>query len=296
MRSRRPLLAAALLLAAFLLVPAAVGAEELAALEGIVHDYQNALPVWMQQVGPHASRLFALLATLEICWAAIAWALNPAHATLGGLLRKALLLGILFAAVQLYPFWLPPVVKSFEVAGQSASAQPTLNPSEVVGRGIYVGTALQFRAARSGLLLHQPALVLGSITSLLVILAYIAIAAQLVLALTETAIVLATGPFFLAFAAFRGTAQIADNFLAYALHVGIKIFFLYLLVAVGIHLTSVWSDYLLLTLTDPFDLTVYSQILAGALVLAFLVWRIPGEIASRLSGGVGFRIREALSE
>jgi type IV secretion system protein TrbL len=288
--------AALLFLAAFVLLPVAAGAEELKALDGIVRDYQNALPHWFVQLGPHASRLFALLATLEICWAAIAWALNPAHATLGGLLRKALLLGILFAAVQLYPFWLPAVVKSFEVAGQSASAEPTLNPSDVVGRGIHIGTALQLRAASFGLLAHPAALITSSFTSLIVIIAYIAIAAQLVLALTETAIVLATGPFWLAFAAFRGTAQIADNFLAYALHVGIKIFFLYLLVAVGVHLTSVWADYLLLTIFDPFDLTIYSQILAGALVLAFLVWRIPGDVASRLSGGVGFRIREALSE
>ena len=79
---------------------------------------------------------------------------------------------------------------------------------------------------------------------------------------------LGAGVLFLGFSAFRGTASFAENLIAYAFHVGVKIFFLYLLVAVGVHLTSVWADYLLLTILDPFDLTIYSQILAGSLVLA----------------------------
>src|SRR6202035_2496260 len=88
---------------------------------------------------------------------------------------------------------------------------------------------------------RNPAMAIyGAIAAFLVAMSYTAIAAQLVLVLVESYVVLGGGVLFLGFAAFRGTAGFAENLIAYTFGIGIKIFLLYLIVGLGTQIARGW--------------------------------------------------------
>ena len=102
--------------------------------------------------------------------------------------------------------------------------------------------------------------------------------------LVETYIVLTGGCIFLGFAAFRGTATFAENYLLYAFRTGTKLYLLYLLVGVGTGLARQWAALQFVPDTTVFapSLAPHFQVLAGSLIFCLLVWKIPGGVASRL--------------
>src|SRR5260370_10141870 len=92
-----------------------------------------------------------------------------------------------------------------------------------------------------GVMLRSPAMAMfGALAALIIALAYVAIAAQLVLVLIESYVVLGGGVLFLGFSAFRGTAAFAENLIAYTFGVGIKVFLLYLIVGLGSQIAKSW--------------------------------------------------------
>src|SRR5207244_11166402 len=124
-------------------------------------------------------------------------------------------------------------------------------------------------------------------------LAYIVIAAQLVLALIESYIVLGGGVLFLGFAAFRGTAAFADNLIGYTFGVGVKVFLLYLIVGLGSQIAKSWIP-LIQSSTFFGPTSPLLEVLGGALIFAILAVRVPHVVAHRLSGHATFGIAHAL--
>src|SRR5258708_18818630 len=87
---------------------------------------------------------------------------------------------------------------------------------------------------RGGVFLQGPAMAIyAALSAFLLALCFMVVAAQLTLVIIESYIVLGAGGLFLGFAAFRGSASFAENLIAYAFDVGLKIFFLYLVVGIG---------------------------------------------------------------
>jgi type IV secretion system protein TrbL len=296
-RRRTPVALAALLV----IFVALAGARPAAAdpiLDGIVRGYQGASSSWLARVAPLARTLFASLAALELVVSAIVWLLRSESldGIFRGLARKFLLLGFFYALIALFPMFVPTVLYGLEQAGQQASGSLALSPSGVIDQGVFVTAQLFDNLTTAGLLAHPAGALLWPIVSLIVFLAFIAIAAQLVLALVESAFVLSAGALFLGFAGFRATATLADNFVLYAFQVGTKIFLLYMLVAVGQDLVGAWTrDLLDAGFFSTSGLQATLRILAGSVIYAFLVWRIPGHVAGFLTHNAQFRFRDALS-
>jgi type IV secretion system protein TrbL len=144
-----------------------------------------------------------------------------------------------------------------------------------------------------GVMLKDPAMaVYGALAAFVVALAYTAIAAQLVLVLVESYIVLGSGVLFLGFAAFRGTAAFAENLIAYTFGVGIKVFLLYLIVRLGSQIAQGWIP--LIRSSDFFGpVSPLLQVVGGAIIFAVLSIRVPNAVAARLSGGSSFGIAHA---
>ena len=299
MSARRSIAPAALAFTAAALVlafarPAA--AEPI--LDGIVRTYQDAGSLWLARVAPLARTLFASLAALELVVAAIVWLLHSesVDGILRGLARKFLLLGFFYALIALFPMFVPYVIYSFEKAGQSASGSLALSPSAVVDQGVFVAAQLFDNVTTAGLIAHPAGALLWPLVALIVFLAYVVIAAQLVLALVESYFVVTSGSLFLGFAGFRATATLADNYLLYAFQVGVKIFLLYMLVAVGQDFTAAWTrDLLDAGFFSDSGLRASLRVLAGTVIYAFLVWRIPGHVAGFLTQNAQFRFRDALA-
>jgi len=273
-------------------------------IDGLVRDYQSAAGSWLERIVPMAERTFALLATLELAVSGLWWALgrDGLDAALAALLRKFVLLSFLFSLIYLFPLWVPAITRGFEAAGQSASGTGAVNPAQVLDLGITIASNLLLSFGAVGFLADPTGNLVAAATALLVVLAYAAIAAQICMTLVETYIVLTGGVLFLGFAGFRGTAPFAEGYLLYAFQTGIRVYLLYLLVGVGTALSREWAALPL----GPGgggggggagavpSLAPHFQLLAGALVFALLVWRVPGAVAARLTQGAGFRLGEAL--
>ena len=296
-RARSRTLALATLIALALGLLLALPAAASGVLDGVVRTYQSNSSLWIERVAPLARQLFASLAALEFIVAGIVWLVEgkAADAILRSLVFKVLLLGFLWTTIAFFPSFVPRITAGFEQAGQEASGQVAVSPSEVVDQGMVVVAEIVNDLTFSGLLAHPAGLLFFTLVALIILLAYVSIAAQLVLVLVEAYIVVSGGIFFLGFAGFRATATLADNYLLYALQVGIKIFLLYLLVAVGGDFSDDWARSLSDASFSPVNFRPLFEVLAGALIYAFLVWRIPSHVAAQLTQNAQFRLRDALA-
>ncbi|MBT8248202.1 MAG: type IV secretion system protein, partial [Acidimicrobiia bacterium] len=106
-------------------------------LNDIGNAYANATVPWLETLLPMAQRLFLLLATIELIWSGIWWAMatRQDEIVLVRLLRKVVTIMFLYTVVLFAPSWIPMIVSSFVRAGQVASGFETLNPSTVLQQG-----------------------------------------------------------------------------------------------------------------------------------------------------------------
>jgi type IV secretion system protein TrbL len=283
-----------------LAVPAAALAQstpDAGILDGLVHAYQDTSSSWLARIQPLAQSTFAILATLELAVSGLFWALGreSLDAVAAALLRKFLVLAVLFSLLTLVPLWLPTVPLGFEAAGQAASATTAVNPSLVLALGNTIAARMLLSFGAYGILVNPVGVMVASLTAFFVAVAFCLVAAQLCLTLIETYLVLSGGALFLGFAGFRGTAPLAEGYLAYAFQVGARIYLLYLLVGVGTGLAQQWAmlDFSPGLGAQP-SLVNHFQVLCGSIIFCLLVWILPRTIASRLVQGLSFHLAGAL--
>jgi type IV secretion system protein TrbL len=291
---RRPALAGALAATTLLLAaqPAAAGA-----LDDLLRGYDQASRSWLEALVPIAQRTFGILAGLEIAVGALMWVIHQRSLDqmLLGFIRKILVLGLFYAFLSEFPLWLPNIVRGFEAAGQAAGRTGDLSPSGVMKVGVDLAVRLMQAASDAGFLL-LPVAFLPQLIVLAVLLAYVCIAAQLVMTLVESYLVVAGGVVFLGFAAFRGSAPLADKYIVYAVQIGVKLFLLYLLVGTGMALTGGWAQELAQLGRPGASWQALFDVLAGSLVFALLVWRVPTHASHFLTQNVHVNLREALAD
>jgi type IV secretion system protein TrbL len=208
-------------------------------------------------------------------------------------LLKFALLAFLLTLISSFTFWFPPIMNGFATAGERAIGTGVVTPSEIVDIGR--ATAMKVLSTLdAGVMLRDPAMAIyGALSAFVLSLAYIAIAAQMLLVWIEAYIVLGAGVLFLGFSAFRGTASFADNLVAYTFHVGIKVFFLTLIVGIGRELARSWIP-LIDASTFFGSASPLLQIVGGAVIFAVLTIRVPNVAAARLAGHANVGIANAL--
>lgn len=265
-------------------------------LDGIATQYRDAARLWRPRLIPIAQRLFMLLASIEFALSGMIWALrrDSLDDIAAKFLLKFTLVAFLLALITSFTYWIPPIVNGFAAAGERAiGAGGTVSPSGVIDIGRETSLSI-LEALDAGVMLSNPAMaVYGAIAALIVALAYTAIAAQLVLVLVESYVVLGGGVLFLGFSAFRGTATFAENLIAYTFGVGIKIFLLYLIVGLGTQIARSWIP-LIESSTFFGPASSLLQVVGGSIIFAVLSIRVPNAVASRLSGSSSFGIANAL--
>jgi type IV secretion system protein TrbL len=265
-------------------------------LDGIRQTYQTAARGWLPRLVPIAQRLFVLLAGLEFAVSGAVWALRRESLddVAAKFLLKFTLVAFLLALITSFQYWIPPLVDGFAVAGERAIGQSTtVSPSDVIDIG-RENAMLILKTLHASVILQDPAMaVYAALSAFVLALAFMAVAAQLTLVMIESYIVLGAGVLFLGFSAFRGTASFAENLIAYALHVGVKIFFLYLIVGIGTQLAESWPA--LIQSSDFFGpLSPLFQVVGGALIFALLSIAVPNTVASRLATRPSIGIAHAL--
>lgn len=138
--------------------------------------------------------------------------------------------------------------------------------------------------------------------------AFIVIAAQMVLAKVEMYIVMSAGAFFLGFSAFRITAGLAENVVRYAASIGVKLFFIQIMAGVAQRLAPGWKQVADQMVYCPFsalacpspvnqpwvNLSTLALLIGSIVIFAYLAWKIPGTMASRLTGDMQIGVTRAL--
>jgi type IV secretion system protein TrbL len=111
--------------------------------------YASASVGWLQILLPIAQNLFLLLATLELAWSGIWWALarRQEDVVLIPMLRKVVQLMFFCSLLLLAPSWIPTIIGSFAHAGQLASGFGALDPDTVLQQGISIAVTMYFKVA-----------------------------------------------------------------------------------------------------------------------------------------------------
>jgi len=273
-------------------------------LTDIVSQYESASHSWIEQSADITRNLFATLVALELAVTLVVGLLRFIGGSAGvgklsaALLQKIAYIGLFWAFLTSFPLWIPKIIESFDQAGATISGTVGLQPSLVLDRGVFLCALLMYALQQLGLLdslAAMPSSFLVYLASLGILVCFALIAARLVEALVKSYLVLAGAVWFLGFAPFRFTAPLAENYLITVIRVGVQIFVQYLLVAVGQAITMQWiAAFQSYTPDQGFRLPL--TVLGGAIVYAWLVVKVPSELAYSLTAPTGFlRLREVVS-
>ncbi len=264
----------------------------------LLDSYQSATQTWLGHAIETGMSLFRKLAALELVVFGLLVTIKArggAAAIIPDLAWKLFLIALLLTGLLLYPLWVPAITPSFSQLAGEITGFSTLNPAVVVEQGIALALAIVAAGFSAGWFGPDIAGALWAVLAAAgVLLAYIAMAATLTRALIESWIVLAAGPLFLGFSPFRLTAQVADNFIVYAFQVGIRLFFLIVLMSAGRGAAVAWVQALSQSRLTDYNLLL--GILAGAIILAYALWSVPQRMAEALTRGWQLGLRQGLSE
>jgi len=259
-------------------------------LDNLLQDYKDASGGWWVNLFPIANRLFWLLATIEFTWAATQWVLERDELSTfaAALMRKIMAIGFFYALLLYGDTWIPAIVNSFVLAGSQASGVSVLTPSNVLDQGIAISATAITQLKDASLFSDIAAIIIGGLSALGMLLAFVIIAGQMLVTLVESFVVITAGLLFLAFGASRWTLDFTQKYIAYAFATAIKLFMLYLIIGIGLALSAGWASTL-----DVHDVNSYLSVLAGALIFMLLAWQIPGLAASMLAGSPAMTLGSA---
>ncbi len=255
-------------------------------LSEIVQNYQQAASQWQPYLFPVTQHLFGMLAMIEIAWSGLLWAMNQQDVESLWLefFKKMLTIGFFYTLLTHAEVWLPAIIQSFIKIGAGASHISALYPSDILDQGISVASSVMQPLLTAGLLHSGIGLVIGSITALVVLISFALIAAELVVSLVESYIVISAGMLLLGFAANRFTSQYTSKYLSYAVSIGVKLFVLYLIIGVGSTLATHWGE--LILQGGNKNMAPFMEVMGGALVFLYVAKNIPNKAESLLSGTI----------
>jgi type IV secretion system protein TrbL len=252
-------------------------------LDTIASTYQTASSGWFSKLQGYATSLFWLLAAIELAWAAITWALEKDAMTtfMAAFIKKIMGISFFYALLLYASTWIPAIINSFQTAGKTAGgfSGAGITPSSVIDLGISTAAQMLEKIKDMSLLDSPMTIVVAGLSALGMVIAFTIIAAQLMIALIESYIIIGAGVLFLGFGGSRFTTDFAHKYICYAFANGVKLFMLYLILAIGMAQAETWG-----TLLSTTQLNNIFAVLGASLVLAFLSFQIPGLAASMLSG------------
>jgi type IV secretion system protein TrbL len=262
-------------------------------LNDIVRDYEAISTAWFGALGPIAHRIFWILVAIQLTWSAIWWVLDREDGlgVLSSLLRQVVAIGFFYALLLNGGTWIPAVIQGFSQAGATAAGITNLSPTGVFDQGLALANKILNATADLGLLDGFFASLIAGITALVVVIAFAIIAAQLLVVLVESFIVIGAGILFLGFAGSRWTKFFTERYLSYLASVGVKLFVLYLIMGVGMGIASRWIPILE---RGGFSPIPFFYVMGGSLVFVFLTWHIPSVAGSMMAGAVSLSLSDAV--
>lgn len=271
---------------------------DLSLLNELLDAFNAASARWPQYLYPLALRTFFVLIAIETTWTAIRL-LVQAEPSLARffeiLIRKVLYFGFVYFLLATAPSVLPQILSGFATAGQAAATgDPVggLNPSAFLTLGINSVIFLAARLNTLGLFTAPLSFFWWALGAILIMLAYIAMAAIMLLVLIEARILIGAVFFLLAFAGTRWTCFIAEGALGAVFRTAIKLFILNLVAALVYGLLDSWTNRLMASASfSTADFLLYAASIA---VIPFLIWGVPRIAHQILPGHVHLGLNPGL--
>lgn len=263
---------------AFTLTPGIVLAQNVSA--GVIaQEYRDAAKGSWDIIYPYAERLFILLATIQVAWAAIILTLEKSdlQGWVTGLLRQVFFIGLSYAILVNASDWMWWLFESFSELGDKVNGGARMEPGDIFGKGVDIGVALLNNIPRLSI---GSAIVLA-IAAIVVIIAFSILAVTLVLALIEGAIAVVLGQILLGFGGSKWTVGYLEKYFGMVINVGLKVFTVYFLAGITKKITANWTA---LATAAGAQTNLVSELMGGSIILAIVVWSVP-KFVSLIVGG-----------
>jgi len=223
--------------------------------DGITSTFQNSTGGWMNAAQGYAKDLFLSLSLIEFTWAAIQLTIKKGELQdmIASTMMKIVGIGFFYSLLMMAPTWIPAIMNSFGMAGaavgSSGGSAAMLSPSGVFDQGISIASAMvsAMNTANSGNVSLTSVVTSGGasigsflfgaivtgLAGLMTILAFTAVAVQLMVTLIESYVIIGGGMLMMGFLGSRWTLPFGEKYFGYAVSTGIKLFTLYLIVGQG---------------------------------------------------------------
>lgn len=256
----------------------------------MLDQYRAVRVSWLTTAAGYANRLFGLLALIEFAWTAAILVLEKTdiQGWTAALIRKMMFIGAFFALLNFGADWIPRIINSFQIIGQTASGLPSLAPTDVLVRGLNITGTLLGGAASSGWMGNFGAALSLVFAALLAFLAFLGLTVQLVVTLVESYLVVGAGFIFLGFGGSRWTAPYVERYIALAVSTGVKVMVLYLLLGAGLTLTNGWVAAATAVPGSAEPAVDALDIAASSVLLLMICWNAPKFTAGILGGTPAF--------
>src|SRR5215475_539103 len=256
----------------------------------MLDQFQAVKMTWLSVAAGFANRLFGLLALIEFAWTAAILVLERTdlQGWTAALIRKMMFIGAFFALLNFGADWIPRIINSFQIIGQTASGLGSLAPTDILVQGLNITGNLLSGAASSGWLGNFGTALALVFAALLAFLAFLGLTVQLVVTLVESYLVVGAGFIFLGFGGSRWTAPYVERFISLAVSTGVKIMVLYLLLGAGLTLTNGWVAAARAIPGSAEPAVDALDIAASAVLLLMICWNVPKFTAGILGGTPAF--------
>ena len=259
-----------------------------AQLVSLAGQFKAATTGWMTTAIGYAKDIFGSLAVLEFVWSGAQYALRkndlPDFIT-GAFLKMLSLSFFFFVLIDMAPTFIPDIINSFITIGANIGGVPMISvdsPGTFVSLGI--GMVVQMFNGLGKLSLGNEigAIFPVALAALFILIAFIIIAAQLLIILIESYIVLGAGAVMLGFLGSRWTNTFGEKYYGYAVSIGIKLMVIELVAGLGMKMDGVWMEELLHA--QGVQLSMYFDIAMGSVLFAALAMMVPSLAGSFMNG------------
>lgn len=259
---------------------AATADDSLLQLNAIDQKFRGLQDSWYSVVKGFAMGLFWKLALVDFCWSTVVYVLEKKEAEdiFISLVRKTFTLGFFFSLLKMSDTWIPAIIKSFITIGKAASGSGDLTPDGIVDKGLDLAMGA-FQTMKGLGTFDKIAVVLPvTFMALVVFLAFLWVAGQLLVTLIESYIAVGLGVILLGFGGSRWTTDFATKYLQFAVGTGIKLMVLYAIVGGG---QTLFSGLMI----DADQLMKSCLIATGmSFIYAYLAINIPQLATAMMSG------------
>lgn len=217
-------------------------------LDTIVQQFYNAGLGYSAAIQPYARDLWYGLLFIEFLVTAIQYVadgqLDPWF--YAARLFRHLMAGFFCYVMIVNGFaWMMLVLKSFTQIGTAITGLPSISPQGVLQAGLSLANQILNFPATSSIITNLELGIVEAFCVIVILLAFLVVAADLLLLWVRAYLTVGLGTILLAFGANRFTSSMAEGYFTNVIRIGIKLLFFYAVLAIAMQLVNQWQAALL---------------------------------------------------